>query len=76
MYKLTRVNVIIRVEDNAQIPLDEGNMDYRAYLKWIEEGNTPIPADPVVEPIPLTPQEKLEASGLTVAELKTLLGLK
>jgi len=24
---------------------DENNPDYRAYLKWVSEGNTPEPAD-------------------------------
>jgi hypothetical protein len=27
------------------IPFDPNNTDYQAYLKWLEEGNTPIPAD-------------------------------
>lgn len=36
---------IRRLSDNAFIPLDEGNRDYQEYLKWLEEGNTPLPAD-------------------------------
>ena len=28
------------------IPLDEDNMDYREYLEWVAEGNTPDPYDP------------------------------
>ena len=27
------------------IPFDPSNTDYQAYLKWLEEGNTPLPAD-------------------------------
>ena len=27
------------------IPLDPANTDYQAYLKWLEEGNEPLPAD-------------------------------
>jgi hypothetical protein len=27
------------------IPFDPDNTDYQAYLKWVAEGNTPIPAD-------------------------------
>lgn len=29
------------------IPLVDDNTDYQAYLKWLEEGNTPEPADEV-----------------------------
>jgi cytochrome c len=36
-----------RLEDNAFIPFDEQNTDYIAYLKWLEEGGIPIPADEV-----------------------------
>ena len=36
---------IIRISDNAYIPCDEANTDYQAYLKWLEEGNTPLPAE-------------------------------
>ena len=27
------------------IPFVEDNTDYQAYLKWLDEGNTPLPAD-------------------------------
>lgn len=74
-YQLTQGDCILRIEDNAYIPLDEGNTDYRAYLAWVEAGNTPEPAPEPPAPVELTPAEKLAASGLTVAELKALLGL-
>jgi hypothetical protein len=38
-------NSIIRMSDKAYIPFDPGNMDYQAYLKWVSEGNTPLPAE-------------------------------
>jgi hypothetical protein len=27
------------------IPFDPANTDYQEYLKWLEAGNTPLPAD-------------------------------
>jgi len=36
---------IIRLSDNAFIPFAEGNVDYQSYLKWVAEGNTPLPAE-------------------------------
>jgi hypothetical protein len=46
MYQLTPSPItILRISDNAYIPTDPANSDYIAYLKWIEEGNVPTPAD-------------------------------
>jgi len=64
------------VGENISIPADEANTDYQAYLAWLSEGNTPNPYIPPPEPAPLTPAEKLAAAGLSVDELKSLLGLK
>jgi hypothetical protein len=69
---------IIRDNGNDQFtsfPADPENPNYAAYLAWVEAGNTPEPA-PEPEPVPeLTTEQKLEAAGLTVAELKELFGL-
>jgi len=43
-YQLTNYDSILRLSDNAFIPQDPGNRDYREYLDWLEAGNTPEPA--------------------------------
>lgn len=48
--------------------------EWAEYQLWLSEGNIPNPY--VIEVVTeLTPEQKLAASGLTVNELKTLLGL-
>ena len=50
MYKLLKnpqgeINFVLRLSDNANIPMNTDNTDYKEYLKWLEEGNTPLPAE-------------------------------
>jgi hypothetical protein len=40
---------VTRLADGVSIPFDPDNTDYQQYLKWLEEGNTPLPADPQPE---------------------------
>jgi len=64
----------LRLSDGASVHRELNE----EYLKWLEEGNTPLLADkpdPIPEPEPLTAQQKLEAAGLTIEELKDLLGI-
>ena len=48
-YTLTaQPNIIVRDEDGVQafIPTDPDNVDYQAYLAWLDEGNEPTPYEP------------------------------
>ena len=49
MYKLFKFNdkvvSVMRITDGVSIPFDPSNTDYQAYLAWIAQGNTPLPAD-------------------------------
>ena len=50
MYKLVNnqygdLAMILRLNDNAYIPIAPDNTDYQAYLLWLSEGNTPLPAE-------------------------------
>lgn len=39
------IPAIKRISDNTSIPFDPANTDYQKYLKWLAEGNEPLPAD-------------------------------
>ena len=55
MYKLynqtyigVTTQVVIRTDSPnsyTSIPFDPANTDYQAYLEWVAEGNTPLPAE-------------------------------
>mgnify|MGYP006893298289 CR=1 FL=1 len=58
-YKLNLYSTsITRVYDGAFISADPANADYATYLKWLDAGNTPTPADiPVPVIAPVTPRQ-------------------
>jgi len=70
-----------RIDANGIVSSSGDPTIWEEYLDWINEGNKtiewespvgPLPQDPRPEP---TPQQKLEAAGLSIEELKELLGL-
>jgi len=38
-------NCVIRLSDKACIPFSDGNSDYQEYLKFLENGGIPLPAE-------------------------------
>jgi len=41
-------NAVLKIGETTypmSIPFDPDNTDYQEYLKWLEEGNEPLPAD-------------------------------
>ena len=45
MYKIKQddnwgIGFVLRLSDNALIPLSENNSDYKEYLDWVAKGNT------------------------------------
>jgi len=56
----------------AFVPNDPRNRDYAEFLSSGETAAAYVEPEPAA---PLTPEQKLEQSGLTVDELKGLLGL-
>lgn len=53
-------NCIKRLSDNAFIPFDPANTDYQQYLKWLAEGNVPLPPSDSVDEVAgtLTPTQE------------------
>ena len=54
MYKLyirigrTEADAVLKTNDDGSCTsfiFDPANTDYQEYLKWLAEGNTPLPAD-------------------------------
>ena len=49
--KRNNIDYIICFKDQNNIewgvPMNNSNTDYQEYLKWLEEGNTPLPAEEV-----------------------------
>lgn len=68
-YALTATTMIKR-SDGAAIPPDLANMDYVAYLAWVEAGNTPTPY--VAPPPPAAAIIAESAQSLAMANAKTL----
>ena len=62
----------LKRDDGAIVPTDPANRDYAEFLA---SGATAAPYVAPPAPAEPTPAEKLAASGLTVDELKQLLGL-
>lgn len=53
LYKSSFTNEVVgatKIDGDVRISFlfNPDNTDYQEYLKWVDEGNTPLPADEVV----------------------------
>ena len=53
MYQVLDEMRVLRLEDNAIIPVCDENTDYQAYLVWVQDGGVALPPTPIA---PLVPQ--------------------
>lgn len=67
-YKLAK-DTIVRLSDNAFIPLRTANRDYQAYLKWVADGNSALPEFTPAEIIEKTRQDKNTAARLALLNI-------
>jgi hypothetical protein len=46
-YQLAKLGGVVLIDGNTRtsIPFDPANTDYQQYLKFLEEGGQPLPAD-------------------------------
>ena len=66
-YKLHGDNIVIK-NGHMCIPFDNLNRDYQEYLEWLEAGNLPEPADPIIDYVGIpTQEERLQALELVVS---------
>jgi hypothetical protein len=40
-----KYGMILKIPENLWIPPEPANSDYQKYLKWLSEGNEPLPLD-------------------------------
>lgn len=61
-YKLLRDGSVRKLSNGSRFPKDPRNRDFRRYQAWLDQGNTPDPADPEPPPAPtVNPVELVDA---------------
>ncbi len=61
-------NILIgikRLADEAGIPLDSRNRDYRKYLAWLAKGNTPAPDPDVLANVKVAKRQEFIGEAVT-----------
>ncbi len=75
MYRIDLLGAIIRESDNATIPQDEHNADYRVFRQWLDEGGElEVPQTPDTGPAIRRQiaerRYRAEVAGITVAGIR------
>lgn len=60
---------------SISIPSDPDNSDYKIVMAWVGAGNTIRPYVAPPEPEPLTIEQKLQIVGISINDLKEVLGI-
>lgn len=67
-------NAVVRKRDNM-IVCPQMPEEWAEYQNWLSEGNVADPPEPIIDPPEATVQEKLARAGISIDELKGVLGL-
>ena len=69
-YRQTRSHIIQNVETTAWFDPDSGNREAVKYTKFLAEGNTPDPAEPLPSPGPSKVYGDVPSTVMSVAALR------
>ena len=70
-YQMLANGSLLRLADQAVVPADSGNADYRAYLAWVAAGNAPPVYIAPASTLAQQAQQALAACAVTITSTAT-----